>query len=255
MTDYIVAIPARYASTRLPGKPLADIGGMPMIRRVCLQALNSKAKEIVACVDDKRVGDVLEGVNVTVCMTSQECRCGTDRIAEMIKSLNIAPDTVVVNVQGDEPLINPSHIDQVAELLISSGADMATLCSKITEIKDVFDPNCVKVVFDKNGRALYFSRCPIPFERGNFGSDVSKVSELKYPHYHHIGIYAYKAATVLNYTALPQPELERCESLEQLRLMYHGLSIAVGVTERPPEAGVDTEEDLRRVNEILKAGN
>ncbi len=254
MSDYIVAIPARYASTRLPGKPLAEVGGMPMIRRVCMQALTSKAKQIIACVDDERVSDALKGLDVTVCMTSKSCRCGTDRIAEMIGNLKVAPDTVVVNVQGDEPLINPEHIDTVARTLIDSDADMSTLCSRIDNIKDVFDPNCVKVVFDREGRALYFSRAPIPYERGNF-ADESSVTELKFPHYHHIGIYAYRASTVLKYSAMAQPELEQCESLEQLRLMYNGMSIAVAVTERPPEAGVDTHEDLIRVNEILSGSN
>lgn len=252
MADYIVAIPARYASTRLPGKPLADIDGEPMIKRVCQQALKAHGSKVVACVDDERVREVLEDVDVTVCMTSLNCKCGTDRIAEMISTLKIPDDTVVVNVQGDEPLINPGNIDQVAQLLLDTGADMATLCSEITQIRDVFDPNCVKVVFDKNSRALYFSRAPIPYERGNF-ADYSKVSELMYPHYHHIGIYAYKAGTVTRYSAMEQPDLEKCESLEQLRLMHNGYSIAVGVTSVPPEAGVDTREDLIRVNEILKA--
>lgn len=252
MTDYIVAIPARYASTRLPGKPLADIDGQPMIRRVCSQALKAHAGRVVACVDDERVREVLEDIDVTVCMTSQTCKCGTDRIAEMIRILQIPDDTVVVNVQGDEPLINPGNIDQVATLLTDTGCDMATLCSKITNIRDVFDPNCVKVVFDRNNRALYFSRAPIPYERGNFG-DYDKVTELLYPHYHHIGIYAYKAGTVTRYSAMAQPDLEQCESLEQLRLMHNGYSIAVAVTDRPPEAGVDTREDLIRVNEILKS--
>ncbi len=250
MTDYIVAIPARYASTRLPGKPLADIGGTPMIRRVCDQALKSGASRVIACVDDERVSAALEGCKAEVCMTSKACKCGTDRIAQMIGLLHIPADTVVVNVQGDEPLINPAHIDQVARLLSTSKADMSTLCAPITNIDDVFDPNCVKVVFDRNGIALYFSRAPIPFERGNFSSD--QVTELRYPHYHHIGIYAYRAGTVLDYTSRPQAEVEKCESLEQLRLMYNGFKIAVGVTENPPETGVDTRADLTRGNEILK---
>ncbi len=250
MADYIVAIPARYASTRLPGKPLADCDGMPMIKRVALQALNSKAKRIIICIDDERVAQALQGVNVEVCMTSKDCKCGTDRIAEMLKKLNIAPETVVVNIQGDEPLINPEHIDKVANLLIDSGADMSTLCAEISEIKDVFDPNCVKVVMDCNGMALYFSRAPIPYERDNFKSE--HVSELHYPHYHHIGIYGYKAKTVVAYSAMDQAEIEKCESLEQLRLLNLGYKIAVGITDRPPETGVDTADDLARINEILK---
>ena len=251
MTDYVVAIPARYASTRLPGKPLADVDGSPMIRLVCEQALKSKAKKVIACVDDERVEEVLKGCKAEICMTSKDCKCGTDRIAQMLELTDADPDTVVVNVQGDEPLINPEHIDQVARLLIDSGADMATLCSEITRIEDVFDPNCVKVVFDRNNTALYFSRASIPYERDNFAN--AEIRALKYKHYHHIGIYAYRAGTVLDYTKREQAEIEKCESLEQLRIMHYGFKIAVGVTARPPETGVDTKEDLKRVNEILKA--
>lgn len=149
-SEYIVAIPARYASTRFPGKPLVLVGGIPMIKRVCMQALKSDAKMVVACIDDERVESVLEGMDkVRVCMTSTDCNCGTDRLAQMIEKMQIDPETIIVNVQGDEPLINPEHIKQVATLLESSKADMSTLCFKIDNVKDVFDPNCVKVVFDK----------------------------------------------------------------------------------------------------------
>ncbi len=253
MSEYIIAIPARYASSRLPGKPLADVGGMPMIKRVALQALSSKASRVIICVDDERVANVLTDLNVEVCMTSKECKCGTDRIAEMIKNLSIPDDTVVVNIQGDEPLINPEHIDAVANLLIESKADMSTLAAKIDNIHDVFDPNCVKVVLDNNSMALYFSRAPIPYERDNFSK--GDISELKFPHYHHIGLYAYKAKTVVDYSAMSQTDLEVCESLEQLRLLQRGYKIAVSLTSRPPEIGVDTKDDLIRVNEILKASH
>ncbi|MCR5083966.1 MAG: 3-deoxy-manno-octulosonate cytidylyltransferase [Succinivibrionaceae bacterium] len=252
MTGYVVAIPARYASTRLPGKPLASVGGMPMIRKVCLQALTSSASEVIACVDDERVAAALDGVGVRVCLTSQECKSGTDRIAEMARILRLDPETIIVNVQGDEPLIDASHIDTVAGLLASGNADMSTLCAKIENVRDVFDPNCVKVVFDKRGRALYFSRNPIPYERENFRDRVPRHCD--FPHYHHIGIYGYRARTVIEFAALPQAPIERSESLEQLRLMYNGYSIVVGVTETPPEAGVDTREDLDRVNAILSRG-
>ena len=254
-SNFIVAVPARYASTRLPGKPLAEVGGMAMIKRVCLQAKRSTAMQIIACVDDQRVRDALKGIDVTVCMTSMQCKCGTDRIAEMINTLSIDPETIIVNVQGDEPLINPEHIDAVAHTLISSNADMSTLCAKIDNIQDVFDPNCVKVVFDKNGKALYFSRNPIPYERGNFDKNNATITELKFSHYHHIGIYAYKAKTVLMYSSMEQPDIECCESLEQLRLLYNGMTIAVAVTDRPPEIGVDTKEDLIRVNKLLCSNN
>ena len=257
MKDYIVAIPARYASTRFPGKPLVLVGGIPMIKRVCMQALKSNAKSVVACVDDQRVAKVLENMDGTcVCMTSKDCACGTDRIASMIKTMNIDPETVIVNVQGDEPLINPEHIEQVASLLESSGCDMATLCFEIDNVKDVFDPNCVKVVFDRNSKALYFSRAPIPYERDNFrNKEITDISELMHKHYHHIGIYAYKAKTVLSYAAMAQSSLEVSESLEQLRLMQHGYTIAVAPTLNPPETGVDTQEDLDRINAILDLKN
>ena len=160
----------------------------------------------------------------------------------MIEKLNIAPETVIVNVQGDEPLINPEHIKQVANLLQTSGCDMATLCFRIDNIKDVFDPNCVKVVFDKDHKALYFSRAPIPYERDNFKKEC--IDDLEFDHYHHIGI--------LKYSKMAQTTLEKAESLEQLRLMENGMSIAVDVTLNPPETGVDTQEDLDRINKILE---
>lgn len=253
-SEYIVAIPARYASTRFPGKPLVLVGGIPMIKRVCMQALKSDAKMVVACIDDERVESVLEGMDkVRVCMTSTDCNCGTDRLAQMIEKMQIDPETIIVNVQGDEPLINPEHIKQVATLLESSKADMSTLCFKIDNVKDVFDPNCVKVVFDKNGKALFFSRAPIPYERDNFKQ--KDITSLCFDHYHHIGIYAYKAGTVLKYSKMAQTTLEKSESLEQLRLMENGMSIAVGVALNPPETGVDTKEDLERINKILENQN
>lgn len=165
---FIVAIPSRYSSTRLPGKPLCLINGIPMVECVCQQALKSNASQIVVCIDDSRVEATLKNTPVSICYTSKEARSGTERIAEMINKVNIDPETVIVNVQGDEPLIEPEHINSVVELLESSGADMATLCARITDIKDVFDPNCVKVVMDRNNFALYFSRAPIPYERENF---------------------------------------------------------------------------------------
>ena len=251
MQDYIVAIPSRFASTRFPGKPLVLVGGIPMVKRVCMQALKSKAKQVIACVDDERVSAVLNGMDkVQVCMTSTDCNCGTDRLAQMIKKLNIDENTVIVNVQGDEPLIDPKHIDQVAKLLEDTKADMATLCFEIDNVKDVFDLNCVKVVFDKNQKAIYFSRAPIPYERDNF--KLGNVQELKHKHYHHVGIYAYKAKTVLEYATMSQTSLEIAESLEQLRLMENGKSIAVGICTEPPKTGVDTKEDLDRINAYLK---
>lgn len=248
MNNFIIAIPSRYSSTRLPGKPLVDVGGMPMIRRVCLQCLKANPQKVIVCVDDERVAEAVKDLeSVEVCMTSKDAKSGTDRIAQMISNLNLSPDTVIVNVQGDEPLIEPSHILQVAQLLDSSKADMATLCSPITDQKDLFDPSCVKVVLNKQGFAMYFSRAPIPYERDNFMHNKPAT----FTHYHHIGIYAYKAGTVTKFAQMPQTMAETAESLEQLRLLENGMRIAVGITDTPPEAGVDTPEDLIRVNKIL----
>lgn len=250
MNKFIIAIPSRYSSTRLPGKPLVDVGGMPMIRRVCLQCLKASPKKVIVCVDDDRVADAIKGLDsVEVCMTSKEAKSGTDRIAQMISTLNLSPDTVIVNVQGDEPLIESCHIQQVAQLLESSKADMATLCSPIKNSKDLFDPSCVKVVMNKEGFAMYFSRAPIPYERDNFMHNKPAT----FTHYHHIGLYAYKAGTVTKFAQMSQTPAEAAESLEQLRLLENGMKIAVGVTENPPEAGVDTPDDLIRVNKILAA--
>ena len=182
-------------------------------------------------------------------MTSPDAKSGSDRIAEMINKLQLPAETVLVNVQGDEPLIEPEHINLVANLLEEKHTDMATLCAPIKNEKDVFDPSCVKVVMNKQGLAMYFSRAPIPYERDNF-TDHKQSS---FTHYHHIGIYAYKAGTVLKFARMSQTEAEQAESLEQLRLLENGMSIAVGVIDNPPETGVDTPEDLARVNAILDA--
>lgn len=255
--DYIVAIPARYGSSRLAGKPLALVDGEPMIVKVCKKSLESSANQVIACVDHDEVAKALESLalenkRLVICMTDSAPRSGTERIAQMLKLKNIAPDTIVVNVQGDEPLITKDHIDEVANLLARSGAHMSTLCNRITHIADVFDPNCVKVVMDKDNFALYFSRTPIPYERDNFAQGQDKVTELKCAHYHHIGIYGYKAATILDYLQREPAAIEEAESLEQLRLLHYGMKIAVATTDRPPETGVDTLADLERVNRIFK---
>lgn len=250
MQDYIVAVPARLASTRLPNKPLCLVGGIPMIKRVCLQALKSRAQKVIACVDDESVASVLAGTEgVQVCMTSRDAKSGTDRIAQMIIKQDIDPDTIVVNIQGDEPLINPDHIDAVAELLVSKNADMATLCFVIDNAQDVFDPSCVKVVFNNQGYAMYFSRAPIPYERDNFMHGRAPT----FTHYHHVGIYAYRARTVQKFSSMLQDENEQAESLEQLRILQNGMSIAVAVISDPPATGIDTPEDLERVNRLLQA--
>ena len=256
MSDYIVAIPARYASTRLAGKPLASVGGEPMICQVCKKALASQAQAVIACIDHEAVAQALkplaaENPRLKVCMTSDKPRSGTERIAEMLRNEQYSADTIVVNVQGDEPLITPEHIDEVASLIATKHADMSTLCSPITEVADVFDPNCVKVVFNQDQMALYFSRAPIPYERDNFMK--GSVQQLEFTHYHHIGIYGYRVGTILDYLQRAPAAIEQAESLEQLRLLHYGMTIAVAITDRPPECGVDTAADLERVNKILAA--
>lgn len=262
--EYVVAIPARFASTRLAGKPLVMIGDKPMIAQVCLKALQSTASEVIACIDHEKIAEALmpytkQESRLKICMTTDKPRSGTERIAEMISFMGLQSETIVVNVQGDEPLISAEHIMQVATLLVSSEADMATLCAPITNVADVFDPNCVKVVMDQQQRALYFSRAPIPFERDNFitwqkaqqTGDQVPLPKLEYTHYHHIGIYAYRVRTIVDYLQRAPAALEQAESLEQLRLLHYGMSIAVAITTNPPETGVDTADDLERVNKIF----
>lgn len=256
--EYVVAIPSRYASTRLAAKPLAIVDGKPMIVKVCEKALESSAKYVMACIDHEAVAEALAPLaasneRLRICMTSQKPRSGTERIAEMLTNEKLDLDTIVVNVQGDEPLITKDHIDEVAALLARSGASMSTLVSEIHNIDDVFDPNCVKCVMDKDNFALYFSRTPIPYERDNFAQGKENVTELKFKHYHHIGIYGYRAGTILDYLSKQPAELEVAESLEQLRLLHYGMKIAVATTDRPPEIGVDTAADLERVNRIFAA--
>lgn len=219
-----------------------------MVKRVCLQALKSRASRVIACVDAPKVAQVLEGTpGVKVCMTDPNAQSGTDRIASMIAIEGLDPDTIIVNIQGDEPLIDPKHIDAVAELLVEKQADMATLCFKIDNQEDLMDPSCVKVVMNKQGYAMYFSRAPIPYERDNFAAGRPST----FNHYHHIGIYAYRAKTVTYFNSLEQSECEKAESLEQLRILDEGMSIAVGIVDDPPETGVDTQQDLDRINKLL----
>ncbi len=248
MEKYVVAIPSRLGSTRLPNKAVLDINGIPMIRRVCMQALKSNAAEVIACIDDEKIKEAIGSLDrVRVCMTDSDLKSGTDRIAMMLRTFDIDPETIVVNVQGDEPLINPEHIEHVVRVLIETQSDMSTLCDRIENNDDIFDPNCVKVVMNKKGRALYFSRCPIPYERDNFG----KNNKIEASHYHHIGIYCYRAKTVLEFAAMEQSSLEKAESLEQLRMLENGYSIGVGITQNPPERGVDTQEDLEKIRRII----
>ncbi len=246
---YTVIIPSRYSSSRLPGKPLLDIMGKPMVVRVAEQAVKGGADRVIVATDDARIRDAVlaSGVKAEVCMTSPDHNSGTERIAEVVNVMKLSDQEIVVNVQGDEPLIPPENIAQVADLLECSQAPMATLCARVTG-EDVFDPNCVKVIINHQGDALYFSRAPIPYERNNFREGNRQALR---GHARHIGIYAYRVGFIRKYLTLPPCEIEAMESLEQLRVLYHGYRIAVTYAEKDPMVGVDTAEDLEKVRKIF----
>jgi 3-deoxy-manno-octulosonate cytidylyltransferase (CMP-KDO synthetase) len=245
--SFTVIIPARYQSSRLPGKPLADIGGKPMIQWVYEQSVKSGAAQVVVATDDERIAQVVNQFGGTVCMTSSTHQSGTERLAEVIQRLNIADDQIIVNVQGDEPLIPPAVIAQVANNLANSVAPMATLAVEIRDEHEAFNPNAVKVVIDHQGYALYFSRATIPWDRDGF----SQAKTIRFPLLRHIGIYAYRAGFINTYIHWPPSELEKIESLEQLRVLWYGEKIHVAVASETPPAGVDTPDDLELVRTLV----
>jgi 3-deoxy-manno-octulosonate cytidylyltransferase (CMP-KDO synthetase) len=246
--SFTVVIPARYESTRLPGKPLADIGGKPMIQWVYEQSLQAGAEKVVVATDDARVESAVQAFGGVVCMTSSEHESGTERLAEVVKVMNIPDDHVIVNVQGDEPLIPPAIITQVANNLASSQAPMATLAVEISHEDEVFNPNAVKVLTDKDGYAMYFSRATIPWDRDNFANGGRVIAQ---PLMRHIGIYAYRAGFINTYINWEPTALEKIESLEQLRVLWYGEKIHVEVAKQAPPAGVDTPEDLEVVRKLI----
>lgn len=249
MADFIVAIPARYASTRLPGKPLSLIAGEPMIVHVARRAFAAGAREVVVATDDARIRDALAGQPVTVCMTREDHVSGSDRLAECAMQRGWPDDTVVVNLQGDEPLAPASGIRAVADVLVENAAPMATLATPVQTAEELFNPNCVKLVA-AGELALYFSRAPLPWARDAFAQSRD-VLPAGVPFLRHIGIYAYRAGFLRRYTQLPRTPLEEAESLEQLRVLEHGHRIAVRLAPDPFPAGVDTPEDLARVNALV----
>ncbi|MEO5702026.1 MAG: 3-deoxy-manno-octulosonate cytidylyltransferase [Casimicrobiaceae bacterium] len=254
MTDFVALIPARYASTRLPGKPLADIAGKPMIVRVAERAAAAGAREVVVATDDTRIRDAVVRHGVRACMTRDDHASGTDRLADAAQQLALADDTIVVNVQGDEPLLAPALIAAVAERLAADpGAAIATACHPITDVAEAFNPNVVKVVLDRQGAALYFSRATIPWARDAFAHGHATLPP-QLPIYRHYGLYAYRASFLRAYAALPPAPIESCEALEQLRALWHGYRIVVEVTVGSPAPGVDTAEDLERVRAMFIAG-
>ncbi len=242
-----IVIPARHASSRLPGKPLLDIAGKPMVVRVLDRALAAGADEVWVATDHKGIATVVERAGGQVVLTAAEHPSGTDRLAEVATRLGWSDDTVVVNVQGDEPLIPPQLIsDAAAALEADAGAAIATACHPLESAAEFFNPNVVKLVMGADGRALYFSRAPIPWARDAFaaGRDALPAG---LPAYRHIGLYAYRAGFLKRYSSLAPSPLEQWEALEQLRAMAHGFPIRVMVLDHAPPAGVDTADDLERV--------
>jgi 3-deoxy-manno-octulosonate cytidylyltransferase (CMP-KDO synthetase) len=244
----IVIIPSRYDSVRLPGKPLADINGKTLIEHVYNCARASHANKVVVATDDERIMTAVNNFGGEAILTSSAHQSGTDRINEVIDILCLADDEIIINLQGDEPLMPATLINQIADLLEHEpDISMATACFSITGKKEFNDPNLVKVVFDKDNQALYFSRAPIPWPASNLPADKNKLG------YGHIGIYGYRAGFIKKYSKWPACELEKTEKLEQLRALHNGVNIKVCLTNELPGPGVDTPADLELVRKIINA--
>jgi len=248
LTAFTVVIPARFGSQRLPGKPLIDLDGKSMIERVYEQASLSRASRVVVATDDQRIADAVRGFGGEYCMTRNDHVSGTDRVQEVASKLKLTPEQKVVNVQGDEPLIPPEVINQVAEMLDQSNAPMTTLSEPIESTQDLMDPNIVKVVTDQRGNALYFSRAPIPWDRDRPDDNPSSAMR-------HIGIYGYRVSLLNEFVGWPEGQLEQLEKLEQLRIMEQGIRINVARSVKKIPPGIDTASDLERTLAVLKAAN
>jgi len=250
---FTAIIPARYASTRLPGKPLADVAGKPMVVRVAERAIEAGADRVVVATDDERIKAVVELNGIAACLTSPDHSTGTDRLAEAANQLALDDDAIVVNVQGDEPLLSPRLIRAVAQLLAANPpAAIATACHPITDAAEAFNPNVVKVVLDHERYALYFSRATIPWARDAFAGGRTDVPP-GLPLYRHYGLYAYRVRFLRRFPTLAPAPIERFEALEQLRALWHGFRIVVEITTGTPAPGVDTPEDLERVRALFAA--
>jgi len=247
-----VIVPARYGSSRFPGKPLALINNKPMVQHVYERAVEAGAAMVIIATDDVRIQTVAQGFGAQVCLTHSDHDSGTSRIAEVIQKHRIPADAIVVNVQGDEPFIPAENIRQVAKnLAANKTVPMATLAFPIASVDDMFNPNTVKVVVNKNRLAMYFSRSVIPYDRQAFmGQDTKNVmfENLQSQYLRHVGIYAYRAGFVKEYVEMDKTTLEQTESLEQLRVLWHGFNIHTDVAIKPPPHGVDTPEDLAKLN-------
>lgn len=252
--DFVVAIPARYAASRLPGKPLRLLAGEPLVLHVARRALAAGAREVWVAADDERIVRALDGAGVRVAMTSTAHASGSDRLAECAGIAGWADDTLVVNLQGDEPFAPAAGIRAVASALAAGTASMSTLATPVEDVETLFDPNVVKLVRGLDGHALYFSRAPLPWPRDAFALDRAAMP----PGGHwlrHIGIYGYRAGFLRRFAALPPTPLEQVEALEQLRALEHGHRIAVALTPEPFPPGVDTPDDLERAERWIAAGN
>lgn len=251
MSAYKIVIPARYGSSRLPGKPLVSLAGKPMIQHVYERALATGVEDIVIATDDQRIFDMAQGFGAHVVMTSVDHENGTERIAEVAQKLDWSGDDVIVNVQGDEPLIPRELIELTAKgLLEHPEAGMSSLCTPIESAEDAFDPNAVKVVLDNAGFAMYFSRAPIPWDRDLYKEGQTKVTQVA-PVYRHIGMYGYRVSFLQQYSSMEMTALEQAECLEQLRALCYGVKIHMGVIDEPPGHGVDTPDDVARVEAQL----
>ena len=246
-----VVIPARYGSSRFPGKPLADIAGKPMILHVADRANETGIANVIVATDDQRIADVAAAAGISVVMTNVAHESGTDRLAEVAIKQGWADEDIVVNLQGDEPLIPPAVILQLVELLENDqSGQIATLMTPIHSVEDLLNPNIVKAIASERSQALYFSRAPIPYPRDHFAKTQTTMPDGNY--YRHLGMYAYRVSALKAIPALQATELEKLEKLEQLRPLANGITILLGIVDKAPSHGVDTPEDLLRVNDIFR---
>jgi 3-deoxy-manno-octulosonate cytidylyltransferase (CMP-KDO synthetase) len=250
MIEFRVAIPARFGSARLPGKPMLPLAGKPMIAHVVARALDAGAAEVVVATDDERIAQAAVEAGAEVFMSRVEHASGTDRLAECAAGRGWNDASIVVNLQGDEPLAPPAALAELARLLHRSGGEMATLASPLQHASDCFDPNCVKLVCNARGEAMYFSRAPIPWERDRYARD--RLTAPADGTLRHIGVYAYRVGFLKRFAAMPPARLEQLEALEQLRVLAAGVPIHVGIHHGDWPAGVDTEADLQRVETLLR---
>ena len=249
--NFVVVIPARYGSSRFPGKPLADVAGKPMVVRVAERAAKSGATEVIVATDHRDIAATVEEAGFDAMMTRTDHATGTDRLAEVVRRRKYPPRTIVVNVQGDEPLIEPRLIRRVAENLAAHrDAHIATACFALRDAAELSNPNVVKVVLDRAGFALYFSRAPIPYARDDFADGIRALPP-RLPAYRHLGIYAYRASFLRDFKRIRPVALEQFEALEQLRALAYGFRISVAVCTSAPHPGVDTPEDLARIEQVL----